>query len=262
MLLSAFAHGMGLGVTHPLTGVRIEAVNLFSSSGLHRILTSTVTNFTQFAPVGTVLVAVLGMGVAEHSGLLSTLLRATIQRAPAALLTFSIVLCGVLSSLAADTGYVILIPLAALMFHAAGRHPVIGIAAAFAGVSGGYSANLLITPLDAILAGIATEAAQLAAPGYQVSAAGNYYFMVASSLLIAFIGTWVTDRLVAPRFPTYEPSETESGADHLSISSRDKRGLLGAALFTLVAAALVLAGLLPEDGILRDPKTGAILQSP
>lgn len=271
LLLSALTHWLDLSAIHPLTGARLTAVNLLSADGLHRILTSTVANFTQFAPVGTVLVAVLGIGVAEHSGLLGTLLRALVLRAPEALLTFLVVLCGVLSSLAADTGYVILVPLAALMFRAMGRHPMIGIAAAFAGVSGGYSANLLITPLDAILAGISTEAARLAAPAYEVNAAANYYFMMVSTLLIALVGTWVTNRVVAPRFASYTPSdkdtrtsaeELQTSRDHPTLTSRERRGLRGVALLTLALLGLLLAGLLPQTGVLRDPQTGQILQSP
>lgn len=274
LLLSALAHWLNLGASHPLTGARLEAVNLLSTAGLHRILTSTVTNFTQFAPVGTVLVAILGIGIAEHSGLLGTLLRAIVLRAPQTLLTFLVVLCGVLSSLAADTGYVILIPLAALIFRTMGRHPLIGIAAAFAGVSGGYSANLLITPIDALLAGISTEAARLAAPDYQVTAAANYYFMVVSTLLIAFVGTWVTNRLVAPRFASFSSKDAlskdgdrlfdnpASTSSEQFLTPQERRGLLGVALMTVAFLSLLLAGLLPDKGVLRDPQTGSILQSP
>jgi len=278
LLLSALAHWLNLGADHPLTGARLQAVNLLSTEGLHRILTSTVNNFTQFGPVGTVLVAILGIGIAEHSGLLGTLMRAIVLKAPQSLLTFLIVLCGVLSSLAADTGYVILIPLAALIFRAMGRHPLIGIAAAFAGVSGGYSANFLITPIDALLAGVSTEAAQLTAPDYHVTPAANYYFMAVSTLLIAAVGTWVTNRLVAPRFPHFQTAGDQSAgspaldADHgensvatevdTFLTLGERRGLLGVALMTVLALALLLAGLLPANGALRDPQTGSILQSP
>lgn len=263
LLLSAGAHWLAISATHPLTGAEISAVNLLSAAGLQRILTSTVTNFTQFAPVGTVLVAVLGIGVAEHSGLLSALLRATVLRAPPVLLTFCVVLTGILSSLATDTGYVILIPLAGLIFLSIGRHPLIGIVAAFAGVSGGYSANLLITPVDAILAGLSTEAAQLVAPGYQVNAAANYYFMVVSTLLIALVGTWVTTYAVAPRFPKYGAPISAAATDlTAALTSGERRGLLGVAVFTALVLALLLAGLLPQEGVLRNRETGQILQSP
>ena len=262
LLLSAAAHWLSLGATHPLTGAPITAVNLLSAEGLHRILGGTVTNFTQFAPVGTVLVAILGMGVAEHSGLLGVLLRATILRAPAGLLTFCIVLAGIISSVAADTGYVILIPLAGLIFHSAGRHPLIGIAAAFAGVSGGYSANLLLTPLDAILSGISTEAARLVAADYRVSAAANYYFSAASTLFLAAVGTWVTNRFIAPRFPHYDPVATGGAPVLDTLTATDRRALRGVGFFTLIFISLLLAGLLPERGVLRNAATGEILQSP
>ena len=178
--LSGLSAAISLQAVHPVNGTTIHAINLISIAGLHRILSESVTNFTSFAPVGTVLVAIMGIGVAEHSGLLKTLLRATVLKTPKQLLSFTVVLAGVLSSLAADTGYVVLIPLAGLIFASVGRNPIAGIAAAFAGVSGGYSANLLIGPVDAILAGISTEAAALIQSDYEVNAAGNYYFLIIS----------------------------------------------------------------------------------
>jgi Putative p-aminobenzoyl-glutamate transporter len=263
LLLSAGAHWLSLVAVHPVNGATIPAINLLSRDGLARILTSSVGNFTQFAPVGTVLTAVLGIAVAEHSGLLSAALRATVLKAPAQLLTFSVVLCGILSSIAQDTGYVILLPLAAIIFLASGRHPVVGIAAAFAGVSGGYSANLLLTPLDPLLAGISTEAARLVAPAYSVNAAANYYFMVASTLIIAAAGTWVTHSLVAPRFPKYGAgaSQAEAEMDH-TLTTAEIRGLNGTLIFTAAFAALLALGLVPEEGVLRNRDNGSILQSP
>lgn len=262
LALSAGAHWLAISAVHPVTGEVVPAVNLLSRDGLVRVLTSTVSNFTQFAPVGTVLVAILGIAVAEHSGLLGAVLRATVLKAPARLLTFFVVLCGVLSSIAQDTGYVILVPLAAIIFHAAGRHPLVGIAAAFAGVSGGFSANLLITPTDALLAGLSSEAAQLVAPGYQINAAANYYFMAASTLVIALAGTWVTQRLVAPRFQEYGATSLEKDVElQGSLSRAEARGLAGVVLFTAAFIAFLVFGLLPPDGFLRG-ENGAVLQSP
>jgi len=256
--LSGLSALLSVQAVHPVNGETIRAVNLLSIAGLHRILSESVTNFTSFAPVGTVLVAIMGVGVAEHSGLLSTLLRATILKAPGQLLTFSVVLAGVLSSLAADIGYVVLIPLAALVFAGAGRNPLAGIAAAFAGVSGGFSANLMIGPIDALLAGISTEAAQLIQPDYEVNAAGNFYFMIVSTFLIAIIGTWITEKIVCRRLP-------ESGEVKLpleQISENDKKGLMAVGVFTLLFICLLLFGLIPESGFLRDQTTGSILVSP
>lgn len=262
LLLSAAAHWLAIAAIHPVSGAEIPAINLLSREGLARILTNSVSNFTQFAPVGTVLTAIIGIAVAEHSGLLSAALRATILKAPANLLTFAVVLCGVLSSIAQDTGYVILLPLAGIIFLASGRHPVVGIAAAFAGVSGGYSANLLLTPIDPLLAGISTEAARLVAPDYEVNAAANYYFMAVSTLLIAICGTWVTHRLVEPRFPKYgaEASPEEAKIDR-TLTTAEARGLSGTLVFTLIFAGLLALGLVPENGVLRGT-SGGILQSP
>lgn len=265
LVLSAVAAVFGVSAIHPLTGESIAATNLLSEQGLHLILTKTVNNFIAFAPVGSVIVAVMGIGIAEHSGLIDTLLKVTVQKAPERFLSFSIVLAGVLSSLAMDTGYVVLIPIAALVFKAAGRSPIVGIAAAFAGVSAGFSANLLIGPFDAILAGLSTEAAALVAPNYEVTAAGNYYFMMASTLLIAVVGAFVTDAIVSKRFA----HAGEDGTMHLpsakggaSLSPAEKKGLKATLGFTLGFIGLVLLGLVPDEGILRSADNGSILNSP
>jgi aminobenzoyl-glutamate transport protein len=261
LLLSALGAWLGLAAVHPLDGSRIDTVNLLSRAGLQRILTSTVTNFTQFAPVGTVLVAMLGLGVAEHSGLISALLRVSVLQAPARLMTFCVVLAGVMSSIAADAGYVVLIPLAAMVFAASGRHPLAGIACAFAGVSGGYSANLLLGPLDAILAGIATEAAHLVRPDYSVSVAANYYFMVVSTVLVAALGTWVTERWIEPHLQRAAAAPPPSPPPIVAVTAAERRGLRAVAVFTLLFVALLLWGLLPVQGFLRHAD-GGVLNSP
>lgn len=262
LVLSAITALFGLSAVHPVTGERIEAINLLSGDGLRRILSGTVTNFTSFAPLGTVLVAMLGIGIAERSGLIDALLRRVVAAAPDQMLTFFVVFAGVLSSLAADSGYVVLIPLAALVFVAAGRHPVAGIAAAFAGVSAGFSANLLIGPLDAILAGLSTEAARLVDPTYEVSVAGNWWFIIASTFLIATVATIVTDRITEPRLQPPEAPGNAVEAQPRPDGDAESRGLRGAGIATLVLGALILAALVPENGILRDPATGSILRSP
>ena len=259
ILASWLSSMMSISATHPTSGELLSPVNLVSTAGLQRILTEAVSNFVGFAPVGTVLVAILGIGIAEHSGLLAAALKASIMRAPKQLLTFSVILCGVLSSIAADTGYVVLIPLAAIMFSHAGRNPLTGIAATFAGVSGGYSANLVIGPVDAILSGITTEAAGLI-ESHSVSAAGNYYFIAASTLLIAVICTLVTELLVAKRLDPETDPDATSNQSALSVS--ESAGLKAAGLFTFVFVALLLWATVPESGLLRDPNTGSLTKSP
>jgi len=148
-------------------------VNLLSIEGIHRILTSLVTNFTSFAPLGTVLVALIGIGVAEVSGFIGASMRLLVLSSPARWLTPIVVFAGVMSNMASEIGYVLLVPLAGLIFLAAGRHPLVGVAAAFAGVSGGYSANLLLGTIDPLLAGLTQEAARIVTPTYTVSAAAS-----------------------------------------------------------------------------------------
>src|SRR5690606_34587374 len=134
-------------------------------------------------------------------------IRLLVQKAPPRLMTMTVVFAGVLSNTASEMGYVVLIPLAAVIFHALGRHPLVGMAAAFAGVSGGYSANLLIGTVDPLLAGITQAARQLIGPGYEVHAAVNYYFMAVSTFLITFVGTWVTHWFVEPQLGPYDGSQ-------------------------------------------------------
>jgi aminobenzoyl-glutamate transport protein len=260
VVLSGVAAWAGLSAVHPGTGETIEPVSLLSVTGLHRILTRMVTNFTDFAPLGTVLVSLLGIGIAERSGLIGTALRLLVLSAPRSLLTFVIVFAGILSNTASEVGYVLLVPLGAMIFLAVGRHPLGGLAAAFAGVSGGYSANLLLGTIDPLLAGLSEEAAQIIQAGYQVNPACNWYFMAASTFLIAIAGTWTTEKLVMPRLGEYEGEEKAEGVER--ISAEEKRGLLYAGVASLLFVGFLLWGTLPGDGFLRDPETGGLLRSP
>ncbi len=263
ILSSALAALFSVQALHPISQQQIEAVNLLSQHGLHKILTQTVSNFVNFAPVGTVLVAILGIGVADKSGLINTLLHASVVKAPPKMLTLIVVLAGILSNIAQDAGYVVLIPLAALIFKSLGRNPLTGMAAAFAGVSGGYSANFLIGPVDTILAGISSEAAQTLIPNYEVSAAGNYYFMLASTFVIAAVGTWVTEKWIAPIFDKdVEGNISTSTSNAINLTNNEKRGLKAVGIFSLCFIGIILLGLIPQSGILRSPETGQILGSP
>lgn len=181
--------------------------SLFSVEGIRWALLSAIDNFIGFAPLGPVLVIMIGIGVAERTGFIATGLRVLVGKAPASILPGAVVFAGVLSSMAADAGYVVLTPLGALLFAGFGRHPIAGLAAAYAGVSGGYSANLLITGLDPLLAGITGQAAQIIDPSYEVTAVSNYYFILASTFIVTGIGTWVTVRLVEPMLGKWTPPE-------------------------------------------------------
>ena len=260
ILLSWVASQFEMAVVHPGTGQTVTPVNLLSREGLHLILTKMVTNFTNFAPLGTVLVSLLGIGIAEGTGLIGAVLRMVVLSSPKRLLTFVIVFSGVMSNTASEVGYVLLVPLAAVIFLAAGRHPLAGLAAAFAGVSGGYSANLLLGTVDPLLAGLSTEAARIIDPNYLVNPAANYYFMFVSTFIISILGTWVTEKVVIPRLGEYEGDEKPQSIDRLN--AQEKRGILYATIAVAVLVAFILGGLIPENGYLRDPETNEILHSP
>lgn len=260
VVLSDLASRLGLSAVHPVSGETVAPVSLLSIAGLHRILTQTVTNFTGFAPLGTVLVALIGIGICESSGFIGALIRLVVLGAPKRLLTAVVVFAGVMSNAASEVGYVLLIPLAGVMFQAIGRHPAVGMAAAFAGVSGGYSANLVLGTVDPLLSGLTEQAAQLVLPEYAVSVMCNYYFMVASTFLITTLGTLVTERIVAPRFGSYSGDAPAPSVDRLK--PEEKRGLRFA-LFTLIAiTAVMLWGLVPDNGFLRQTDTGSLIYSP
>ena len=170
----------------------IEVVSLMNAEGLRMIVLNLVSNFVGFAPLGTVLVALLGVGVAERSGWLTAVIRGMVLNTKPALVTIIIVFAGVLSNKASEMGYVVLVPLAAVVFYSLGRHPLAGLAAAFAGVSGGYSANLLIGTVDPLLSGITTEAARLIDPSYEVDVSANWYFMFVSTFLVTAVGSLIS----------------------------------------------------------------------
>jgi aminobenzoyl-glutamate transport protein len=268
IVLSWIASLLELSVQHPATGTTVHAVNLFSIAGLHRILTSLVTNFTSFAPLGTVLVALIGIGVAQHSGLIGAALRVLVLSSPRMLLTPIVVFAGVMSNMASEIGYVLLVPLAGLIFQAAGRHPVLGMAAAFAGVSGGYSANLLIGTIDPLLAGLSQEAARIVDSSYTVNPLANWYFMMVSTPVITLLGWFVTERIVARRFDE-RPAIADERKDPQSqrLTAAEVRGLWYATTSVVAVSALIVwsllpVGSLPGAGFLRDPDTGSLLTSP
>jgi aminobenzoyl-glutamate transport protein len=271
VLLSGLFGWLGLAVEDPrpagapgrAADGMIRAVSLLDAEGIRRIFAHLVTNFTGFVPLGVVLVAMLGVGIAERSGLLAAATRALVLAAPRRWVTTIVVFAGVLSNTASEMGYVVLIPLAAAVFHALGRHPLAGLAAAFAGVSGGYSANVLLGTIDPLLAGLTQEAARLIDPAYEVHAAVNWYFMAASTFLITALGVLVTERIVEPRLGAYR-AEQGAGAPAVELtplSAAERRGLRDAGLAVLAVLLLVLVMTVPESGVLRQPGAGSLIES-
>ncbi len=231
----------------------VTAVSLLTKEGLTYMFTSAVNNFTTYAPLGMVLVAMLGVGVAEQSGMINALLKRAVLVTPAKLLSPMIVFLGVMSNIASDAGYVILIPLGAMVFRACGRHPIAGLAAAFAGVSGGFSANLLIGTLDPMLAGITQAAVSILDPGYHVQVMGNYIFLFASTFLITILGTIITDFVVEPRLKAFGGTlEAEEDMDLKTVSDSERKGLRAAGIAALIFVIAVVACCIPANSFFRN----------
>jgi len=259
VIISAVCAALGVSATGELVSngklqeTTVSVVSLLTKDGLAYMFTSAVNNFTSYAPLGMVLVAMLGVGVAEQSGLIDSLLKKMVKATPAKLLTPMVVFLGVMSNIASDAGYVILIPLGAMVFRACGRHPIAGLAAAFAGVSGGFSANLLIGTLDPLLAGITQTAVSILDDTYKVQVMGNYIFLVVSTFLITIVGTIITDKVVEPRLGTY--SGELSGEEDVSlttITDQQKKGLRNAGLAALAFVIIIVACCIPSNSFFRN----------
>lgn len=255
--------------------VTVEAKSLLTAEGLRFIFTSPVANFNGFGVVGVIIVAMIGVGLAEEVGLIGAFIKRLVKITPRRLITFSIVLLGVLSSIATDAGYLVLIPLAAAVFHSLGRHPLAGLAAAFAGVGGGFGVNFLITPVDGMLVEITNES--ITDPAQHVSITGNLFFGIVSTVLIAVLATVLTEKFVEPRLGPYvEAEELPDGvpaeaagvpvggpdqADEAGVlSAAERRGLRFAFWGLLGVTAVVLLMTIPSWGILRNPETGSLIE--
>jgi aminobenzoyl-glutamate transport protein len=257
----------GTEVVHPGTGEVKVVQSLLSRDGIVWILSSMVSNFTKFPPLGMVLVMMIGLGLAEETGLLRAVIRKMIVGAPKHLVTFIIVFSGVMGNIAGSATFVVIPPLGGMIFKALNRHPMAGIAAGFAGVAAGLSANLLITPTDVLSAGITEKAAQIIDATLLVHPAVNWYFMIASTIVLSIIGTLVVEKIVEPRLGKYDESfanlEDHSGnVELVNITDDEKKGLRNAGIATILYVALIAFMVVPQNALLRHPETGTIVPSP
>ena len=233
--------------------------SLLSPDGIRYMLTSPISNFLGFTGVGVILVAMIGVGLAEESGLIGTLVRKLVAAAPRSIFTFMIVFVGVMSSIAADAGYLVLVPLAAAAFHSMGRHPLAGLAAGFSGVAAVFLVNVFVTPTDALLVEVTNDAIRTVNPAAQINVVGNLFFMIASSIVMAIICTLLTEKYVEPRLGPYtgglpvEETVGLSGSEQLGLRYAGR-----AALGFLVVIVLLTAPPIPF-GILRNQETGGIM---
>jgi aminobenzoyl-glutamate transport protein len=250
LISSWIATVLNVSAVHPGTGEEIRAINMFSAEQLQRIFTSMTRTFTDFPPLGMVLVVMLGIGVAERTGLIAVSLKALVSGLPSWLITIALVTAGQLSSIAVDAGYVVLIPLGAAIFWGMGRHPLAGLAAAFAGVSGGFGANIIITALDPLLAGFTESAAQILDPEYIVDPTANWWLMATLVPFTSIVGWFVTERIVEPRLGKYEGDSPVTGEKN-ELTALEKKGLIWAAVSAFACLGVIGYMAIPYDGILR-----------
>ena len=254
-VLSWLLASVEFSAVHPQSGEPIRVINQLAGAEMANFLSGMVRTFVLFAPLGVVLVAMLGVGVAEHTGFINAALRQILGALNAkVLLTPLVALVGVMSSTAVDAGYVVVIPLGAVMFYAAGRHPLAGIAAAFAGVSGGFSANFIPSAIDPMLAAITQEAAQVISPGLMVNPLANWIFMSASCVLVVLAIWWLTDRIIEPRLQrdTSVNGDTSTLPTMAPLAAHEVRALRWAALSIVLLVTALVAIAWPAGSPLRD----------
>ncbi|MEE2777459.1 MAG: AbgT family transporter [Acidobacteriota bacterium] len=236
-------------------GERLLSIqNQLTGTSLASFLSGMVSTFTSFAPLGVVLVALLGVGVAEHTGFINAALKALLGITPKALLTPTLLLVAIVSHTAADAGYVLVVPLGGIVFFVAGRHPLAGIACAFAGVSGGFAANFIPSGIDPLLQGFTQQAAQIIDPAREVNPLSNLAFTGASSLLVISVGWYITDRIIEPRLASTQVDGDEAaGARMESLQASERRGLVAGVVTMAVGLALLAWAVAPDDSPLRSP---------
>jgi aminobenzoyl-glutamate transport protein len=265
LVLSHLLYLVGASVTYQVVNPETDEIgqattaakSLLTVDGIRFMFTSVVQNFMNFNAVGVIIVAMVGVGVAEEAGLVRALIRKLVVVSPSWALTYILVFIGIVSSIAADAGYLVLIPLAAAAFISVGRHPLAGLAASFAGVAAAFGVNVLIKPLDGILVGITNDAIHLIDPSTSIDLASNLWFSIASVIMLTLVISLITERMIEPRLGRYEGEHAaEGGAE---ISQEESRGLRYANWALLGTIAVFALLTLPPGAPLRNPETGAIV---
>jgi aminobenzoyl-glutamate transport protein len=251
-VLSWILSYVAFDVIDPRSGEALVINNLLAPRAITEFLSVMVTNFSHFHPVGVVLVAMLGIGVAEHTGFINSAIRSLLNVTPAKLLTPMVILVGIVSHSAVDAGYVLVIPLGGVIFYAAGRHPLAGIAAAFAGVSGGFSANFVPSSLDPLLQGLTQAGAQIIDADIILNPLNNYFFTTASSILIVGLGWYITDKVVEPRIAgTVIDGDAQGLPEMHELQPNERKGLRWSLLAMVSGLVLLFVTALPEGSAWR-----------
>ena len=251
--------GSGGHADYEITTETIPVESLLTADGLRFLITSPVANFNGFGVVGVILVAMVGVGIAEQAGLIGALIRRLVSVAPEVTITYILVLLGLVSSVASDAGYLVLIPLGAAAFASIGRNPLAGMAAAYAGVSAGFGVNLLITPFDGVLTEVTNEAARLVQPEFTMDITANLFFSAASTIFLVVVMTFVTHRFVMPRLGTWRgvADEVEEGPE--VTPEAEARGLRWALWAFVASVVVVLVLTVPSNAVLRNPESGELI---
>ncbi len=257
MVISAIFSGKVISTNN--SGDILTIKNLLNRDGIIWILKNSVKNFIGFPPLGMVLVTMLGIGLAEETNFLKTLLKLCIVKAPVKLVTSIVVFSGIMGNVAGSAVFIIIPPLAAIIFKSLGKHPIAGLAAGFIGVSGGLSANLLITPTDVINAGITDLSAKIIDPNYSVNPSANWYFMIASTFLLTLVGTFVIEKIIEPKLGKFEDYHADDNI--MYITFKEKKALKISGISTLIYIILILITIIPSNGILRG-NNGSLVPSP
>ncbi|MCF6097976.1 AbgT family transporter [Mesorhizobium muleiense] len=270
IVLSALLSAFGAAVTferinadtHEIETATTEIRSLLSIEGIRFLYASLIPNFMSFTAVGLMIAAMVGAGVAEESGLVTALIRKLVVVSPPWALTYILAFVGIIASVAADAGYLVLIPLAGIAYLAVGRHPLAGLALGFAAVAGAFTVNMLIKPLDAVLVEFTNDAAHLVDPNRSIGLASNVWFSIASVLFLTVIIAFISDRMIEPRLGVYKPEKSGDGTvpdQSAGLSERESRGLRYA-LYGLIGLILVFCFLtLPSWAPLRNPETGELI---
>ena len=246
-------------VVHPGTGEELPIKNLLSGEGLQYILTSMLTNFTGFAPLGLVLAMMLGIGLAEKVGLLETAIKKTVLKAPQSIITYAIVFVGIMGNIASDAATILIPPLAAMVFYKIGRHPLAGLAAGFASAGAGFTANLLVVGTDALLSGISTEAAKIVNDQIVVTPVDNWYFNIVSVFVLTLVGRLITHKIIEPKLGKYTG---KSEAKEIEESHpKATKGLVNASIAGLVYIGILLVTIFWPNSPLRN-EDGGMIPSP
>lgn len=240
--------------TGDLTSQVVNINNLFNRTGLQYLISNMLNNFLNFAPLGNLIIGLLGVGVAYKSGLLNSLFKMIGEKVPRKFLTFIVVLLGIIFSMFYEVGYVILIPLAAILFMNLGRHPSAGICAAFSGITFGYGANIIVNRFDSMLTLYSEKASKILDSSYNVNLYGNIIFTAISMILVAYVGMLVTEKFIIPKLGKYYFDEEEPSQEDV-VSKKERKGVilsLGATLIAVILLIYCIIKGLPFSGLLLD----------